>query len=286
MKRYLTERVEPLSQKEKLVFILLTGFFVFLFMLFFQPFGVNNYDPDETITLDFFLIMALMGLVVSLIIGINEFLIYRLVIPRLPNRLQLILWIGWSVVWLASGTFLFYNYLGNFHDWVWSSWFEFIGNIGAMSLIPLAGILVYIRIRNLSSSLNARELQLFSNEEGEALLNFIAENEKDQFSIPLKYLLLIESEDNYVAVHYLKDEQVTKVLLRKSLKSLQEESHHPALVRCHRSYMVNLKHIREVKGNRKRMSITLENIEESIPVSRQYADQIYEVVINSPNYPK
>jgi len=275
---YLKEEVEPLSTRERIVFIFLTGFFIFLFLLFFQPFGVNNYDPNETITFQFFWIMALMGLVVSLIIGFNEFTLYRVFMKPIPSRIAMFFWMIWSIIWLSSCVFVFYNYLGSWHDFVFESWIEFIGNIGVLSLIPIIGILVYIKIRDLSTVLNARELSLYASDAGEKLIHIRAENEKDQFTIPLKYLLYVESQDNYIAVHYFKEEELRKVLVRKSLKSLQEEDHHPALLRCHRSFMVNMKHIREVRGNKKRLLITLESLSHPIPVSRQYVDAVHGLV--------
>jgi len=262
LNNYLKQRVEPLKTMEKLVFISMTGFFVFLFLLFFQPFGVNNYDPEETITTQFFWVMAFMGAVVSIIIAINEFLIYRIFMSKRPSRRAFLIWIAWSIVWLSTGIFLFYNLLGNWHDFSWSSWLEFIGNMGILCLIPVTAIFVYIRIRDLNQTLHARELKLYSSDSGDMLINILAENEKDHFSIPLKYLVYVESQDNYIAVHYLKGGNLTKVLIRRSLKSLQEESIHPALLRCHRSIMVNLKHIREVRGNRKKLELTLENLEQ------------------------
>lgn len=50
LKDILAAKSPVLSRSEKAYFVLLTGFFVFLFLLFFQPFGVNNYNTQESLT--------------------------------------------------------------------------------------------------------------------------------------------------------------------------------------------------------------------------------------------
>jgi len=271
------EQSDSLSFKEKGYFVMLTGLFVALFLLFFQPFGVNNYDPSERITLQFFLIVMLMGLLVSLLLAVNEFILFRLVV-RKQTRKIMIAWILWSIVWLSTGLFLVYNFLGEWHDLKWTSYLSFIGNIGTLSLIPIAGILLYIKIRTLSTSLESAHAYTYGGAEGDQLLAFKADNLKDHFTLPLKYVVYLESEDNYVAIYHLKNDALAKTLLRKSLKSIQQEGHHKALIRCHRSFIINLMHLQQVYGNRNKLSVFLGPVKEPIPVSRQYLDDIYKLI--------
>ena len=252
-----------------------TGMFVFLFMIFFQPFGVNNYDPTESISAQFTIILSVFAIFICFGFTINEFLIFPLFIKS-PRRWQMIIWILWSVIWLAFCSFLIYNYLGNWHDWKLSSYFEFIRNIGGLLLLPLVAVIVYLRMKSLHASLEMA--YKYGNDDGEQLLVLTAENQKDQFTIPMKLLLYVESDDNYISIHHLKNDQMTKTLFRKSLKSTQEDVNHPALIRCHRSYMVNLMHVEQLHGNRNKLEIHLSNIREAIPVSRQYIDEVYRLV--------
>ncbi|MEQ9403739.1 MAG: LytTR family DNA-binding domain-containing protein [Cyclobacteriaceae bacterium] len=274
---YLSEEVAVLNRKEKIFLILSTGIFVFLFLLFFQPFGVNNYDPKETITPLFFGAMLLIGLTISLLIAFNEFLIFPLVV-RQYSRKNMLIWTVWSVTWLSSGVFLLYNFLGNWHDFLWSSYFQFIGNLAFVSSIPLSGILIYVHVRELKTSLNEAHSYSHRAEDGDRLIVLSAENDKDQITIPLKYLIYLESEDNYIAIHYLKNDAIAKTLIRKSLKSVQEESHNPVLIRCHRSFMINLIHLQKIQGNRNKMKLYLNHTPHPLPVSRQYTEYIYQLI--------
>ncbi len=279
LKDFLAREIPVLGGIEKLYFVSLTGLFVFLFLLFFQPFGVNNYDPEENITAQLFLGMFLMGLAASLFLALNEFLIFPLFFRRI-RRGQMVLWIIWSLCWLAGGIFLVYNYLGGWHDFRLKSYFEFLGNVGALSLIPLAGLLLYIRIRDLRRTLDSAHAYTYDGGDGEFLLVFTAENQKDRFTLPLKLLLFIESDDNYVSIHHLLHGRPAKTLFRKSLKSIQEEAHHPSLLRCHRSYLINLAHLQQIRGNRNKLQVFLHYVQDPIPVSRQYADSMLSLVVS------
>ena len=266
-----------LNRREKLYFTILTGLFVSFFLLFFQPFGVNNYDPHERITLQFFLLTMLMGLIVFTLLAINEFIVFPILIKQ-QTRKTMVAWIVCSMVWLSTGIFFFYNFLGDWHDFRWISYFSFIGNIGILSLIPIAGILLYIKIRDLRTSLESAHAYTHGSEEGDQLLVFKADNLKDHFSLPLKYFVYMESEDNYVAIYHIKNDSLSKTLLRKSLKSIQQENHHKALIRCHRSFIINLMHLQKVYGNRNKLSVFLAQVTDPIPVSRQYLDDIYNLI--------
>ena len=259
VREYLSKEIAVLSLREKVFFVAGTGLFIFLFLLFFQPFGVNNYDPRETISFQFFWLMFSMGLFVSVVLAINEFLLFPLLIKKY-SRKGMILWSLWSVFWLGSWIFLFYNYLGGWHDLQWKSFFGFIGNIGMMSILPIAVILFYIRIRELGISLKSAHSFSYGSAIGDQLLIFTADNLKDQFSVPLKYLLYLESEDNYIAVYHLHDGSPKKTLIRKSLKQVQDENLDPALIRCHRSLIINQFHLQQIKGNRNKLVLSLEDI--------------------------
>lgn len=277
LKQFLTTDFPYLTTKEKIYMIALTGLYVSLFLLFFQPFGVNNYDPREHITSQFLLMTLLMGVVVSILISISEFIFFPRVAKRINGK-NLVGWIIWSMLWLSSGVFLFYNYLGEWHDLSWTSYFGFVGNISILCLIPLTGILVYVRIRNLSQSLESAHAITYHGEGSDQLLTFKADNDKDQFTVPLKYIVYMEAEDNYVAIYHITHGTLSKTLVRKSLKRIQQENHHAALVRCHRSFIVNLVHLLEVKGNRTKLNVTLTHLKNPIPVSRQYLDDIYKLI--------
>ncbi len=278
IQKYLEKKVSNWSGREKLAFIVSTGIFISLFLLFFQPFGVNNYDPSERISSTFLILMSVMGLWTMVLLSTNEFLIRKLLRSDF-TRLHVLFWILWSVLWLSGGIFLLYNYLGGWHDFSLSSYFEFILNVGIMMLIPLSGLWVYFRIRNLNQSLEQAYRFAYKPGSPDRLLTVLADNQKDRFTLPLQNLLFVESEDNYIAIHYLLNGATRKELVRKSLKTLEAEKPDPALLRVHRSFLINKMHLQSASGNRNKLSIHLQHIQHPIPVGSQYMNAVFELAL-------
>ncbi len=260
-----------MSRTEKIYAILAVGLYGFLFLLFFQPFGVNNYDPTERISSEFLLFMFLFGVYITIVLMANELLLFPFIFRGVVYRWQLTLWLVWTLLYASTMMFLFYNFLGNWHDFRFSSWLEFLGNISATAIIPIAVIVMYARMKQLQEL--TRSAQDYHTDEGQ-IIQFPSDNQKDQLSLALSAILFLESEDNYVSVHYLHQEQMTKTLVRTTLKKVEEMSLHPALVRCHRSYIVNIMHLTQFRGNQQQGYLTLQHVETPFPVSRKYATEL------------
>jgi DNA-binding LytR/AlgR family response regulator len=107
-------------------------------------------------------------------------------------------------------------------------------------------------------------------------LSLIAENGKDKLTLAPDQLLYIASADNYATIHYLENNGKKKMMLRSSLKRMEEQISNKRIVRCHRTWIVNLDHVKKVEGNAAGYRLILEHSEEMIPVSRNYATGLLE----------
>jgi hypothetical protein len=264
----------------KWIFVVSVGLFTTLFLLIFQPFGVSNFDPNFKLSLEFLLAIGSVGLVVSAALAINEFLLRPLLLKN-PDRAQMIGWLAWVYVLVATVSFLQYNFLGNWHDMRWSSYFGFLRDICLLISFPVAGFIFFIR----HESLKTRFVALQSIQLGapaEKLVHLTSENEKDNVSIALDQLLYLESQDNYVAVVHMDQGVRRGTLIRTSLKRLEAALDEPLLSRCHRSYIVNLHRVRACHGNRHGLKLSLEGADQPIPVSRSYTDSILRALGASP----
>ena len=97
------------SKNEKWGLIIFLAAYIPLFLLIFQPFGVNNYDPTHRISLEFFIAAMGFGLINGLMLFIYEFGIT----PYLFNknaRFIFIIRMALEFILLSTTTFLFYNY--------------------------------------------------------------------------------------------------------------------------------------------------------------------------------
>jgi DNA-binding LytR/AlgR family response regulator len=88
---------------------------------------------------------------------------------------------------------------------------------------------------------------------------------------------MIESADNYVCVYYLNGDKAKKVLVRNTLSRVAEHLNGTRIVRCHRSYMINLDHAKILHRDKEGVFIEL-GIEgmPDVPISKTYAKNVRE----------
>lgn len=88
----------------------------------------------------------------------------------------------------------------------------------------------------------------------------------------------VTSADNYVEIVHILHSRMNKKLLRGTLKKVENQLHNSPVVRCHRSYLVNLHKVRSITGNAQGHSIHLRDINVTIPISRSYANQVFAAI--------
>ncbi len=99
----------------------------------------------------------------------------------------------------------------------------------------------------------------------------------DDFNLNLDNFVYAKSDKNYTYI-YLED----KVYLKRiPLKSLEDQlSGFQFIIKCHRSYLVNLYKIEAIKGNTQGYKLNVKNCVEEVPVSRGRIDK-FEIIYNS-----
>ena len=101
------------------------------------------------------------------------------------------------------------------------------------------------------------------------------DNQKEELLLLPEQLYFISSADNYVQVQYKEGGNEKSLLMRSSLKKIQEQlADYPAFFRCHRMYLVNLQLVHSVTGNAQGLKLHLSGIDEPIPVSRHLTETI------------
>ena len=94
----------------------------------------------------------------------------------------------------------------------------------------------------------------------------------------LSNILYIESADNYVEIYYLKKGKVSHFMLRNTLKLIEELYGSSVIMRCHRSYMVNIKNVKVLRKDKDGLLLELDiDGVPDIPVSKSYTEKILEV---------
>jgi len=101
------------------------------------------------------------------------------------------------------------------------------------------------------------------------------DNQKEALSLSPDDLYFISSADNYVRLQFAEAGVQKSVLMRSTLKKMEEQlAAHPAFFRCHRMYVVNLHLVSSVSGNAQGLKLHLPRIEEAIPVSRSLTETV------------
>jgi hypothetical protein len=267
----------------------LTGIFVWLFFLLFEPFGLSG-SPAAVKRILF----PGYGLICVLSLLISDAMIPRL----LPGLFREKNWKLWKNI-------------------LWAMWATFIIGIGAFYLTRIVFIkcgfsvkhlsliyilqatffigvfpITFITLAKLNSLLSksqaianetnpqidAHRLKAEASPGQKKIVEMIAENEKDRFQTPLADLLYIAAEENYVEVFY-QGEKVKKSLIRSSLSRIQEQLQpfYPRLFRCHRTYLVNMDKILKVSGNAQGLRLTIEGVDHLVPVARRYVDEFRKI---------
>lgn len=92
--------------------------------------------------------------------------------------------------------------------------------------------------------------------------------EYDSFKISLSSILFVKADGNYCTFYFEKGNSISKTLIRITLKEVENRINTTTIVRCHKSYMVNLHKIDKIEGNARRYNCTFLKVNVSIPISR------------------
>lgn len=84
----------------------------------------------------------------------------------------------------------------------------------------------------------------------------------------LENFLFAEANDNYSTLYWEAENGLEKKMLRINLKSVEAQLNNTAVVRCHRSFLVNTAKIIAVEGNTNGYKLTIRGTEIAVPVSR------------------
>lgn len=112
--------------------------------------------------------------------------------------------------------------------------------------------------------------QLQSNDPSDDYI--FLQQDKKYIKVMLKDIILAEADQDYTKIYTT--EKTFLMLMR--LRRLEEQISSGTLVRVHRSYLVNIKHIKEITTN----SITLSN-NQTIPLSVSFKESLHELAIGS-----
>lgn len=252
--------------------IIFTALFAYAFILIYHPFGSQSWfevnQGQFAFYAGFIVVLGMLVVIGSRVIMTQVRRRWRITIAgyALMIVLEIIAMTGFYMmiekVFLKDPRYWFEVY------------YTAIQNTSLILLIPYLISLLYFawedNKRNLEKLLVQRK-----QEEGPRFIVFHDESGEIRLTLKLDDLIYIEANENYVFIHYLEDHKPGRFLLRNSMKKLEEQLADFPVVRCHRSYMINLVRVRLVKKNRTGFSAQMIAPDDlSLPVSESYRQTV------------
>lgn len=260
--------------KKEARFLILLTLFPGLFLIVFKPFGIVSEIND----LKTLLVILGFGLVTVFFVGI-----YTLLLPLLFRSFysnftvsKAILHYSTMIILIAIGNYVYKSYWQGFMNWSWDEFFIVFNRTLILAVIPSVLIIIWYQNYLLKKHLQAAIEFNQDHRQEESKLEFYlaSDNQKEFLRIPANDLRYIESQDNYVMVYYKSLDAIEKKLLRSSLTKVEENLNDPNLIRCHRSYIINLNAVKHAKGNSRGLQLELLDMDVIIPVSRSYIQKV------------
>ena len=110
----------------------------------------------------------------------------------------------------------------------------------------------------------------------ESLIRFADSTGRLKLVIAQDVLLNIMAQENYVVIRYMEGELQKEYSLRQSMRGIEELMEKHDIVRCHRSFFINPRHIKVLRRDKEgviQAELDVPN-SKSVPVSPKYYDQL------------
>ncbi|MBQ1623780.1 MAG: LytTR family transcriptional regulator [Bacteroidales bacterium] len=151
--------------------------------------------------------------------------------------------------------------------------------VGMILSIPYLIFTLLASNRAKSEEIDALKLSLKDQAaaQGTNLVHFYDFNGVLRISIEVEKIYYIASQDNYVEIRYEMGGKLLNYLLRCRTTRLEKQLESTPLVRCHRSYIVNVDNVTQFKREKANAFLVLSHPEaKRIPVSKSYYKTIAE----------
>ncbi len=267
---------EDLRHNAKIIFFISLG--ILAFLLLFQPIEIDSFTNKQI----FYLVTGLAAstfLVLSLNLIVLPSLFPQFFDNNKWNIKQEILWNIWILVTISASDILFYTKLFG----LISITFSDIVRIVLLGFLPVSALIIINQDRLLRTHLkSARQLNQKLSEgklQKERLIHFKSDYKKDDLIITANLLLFVRSADNYIEVYFLENEQVKMQMVRSSLQNAElATQEYDFVIKCHRTFIVNVSHIKEVQGNSQGFKLSIEGVDFPILVSQKYIRSIEKLI--------
>ena len=252
--------------------ILWTAFFALVFINIYKPFSSSSwYDISE---FKFFVFSSLIILTGVLVVVLSRIIMFHWGKRHAISNGSYAIWILLEIFFMSLFYTIYTLVLNPERDYM-DVFENSTVNTSLVLLLPYSVLHFYFSYKD-----KERRLLLLEEHQEEvvarqSVFTFYDEKHELRLSVKRSELLYMESADNYVCIWYLSKGQLTKFLLRNSLKAMEEHFVDTNVLRCHRSYMVNFDQVKVIRREKEGIFLEL-GIERvpDIPISKTYSEKV------------
>ncbi len=263
----------PIDVKIELKIIFAISLGLFLVIFFLQPFELPQFNANNQI-----LFHAGFGVIVFILIAF-----FHALLPKSSPKLfrksiweidsaDMVSFLNWI---LCTVAFAFYiRYVGKIHLTFYTVFKSLILSFAPIGILKTVYKIRRLKYQNylLQQKIKGNNNDIEDNNEYQKVqIELLSENKSEMIKIPLPELIMVRSADNYIEILQKEDKKIKKSLLRKTLKSVDDElEFYDAIIRCHRTCIINKYYIERIMRKHGAYKIKLKGHDMLIPLSRQY----------------
>lgn len=289
IREYLKEPFDYFDdRKSKWLYIINAIVFSHLFLIIFQPYGISEEmsNPVNS-TLHKFLFFFSIAVSTFLALTASQF-IFRQTLGfqkvRIKKYTFWLLFEALILLLINFGMSFIIPDLGNDFEKELNVWFQIkmYPKLLLILIFPFFGTVIYIAVKRLQTEVKELDQQLLTFKykyditKQKDTLNLRDENNQVDVTLPINEILFVESSNQYVVVNYLKNNRIKKHIVRNRLKHILSQTKNLPIKQCHRSFAINLIHVKHlIRSNGKSFLVLNTSFEDKkIPVSNSFLETI------------
>lgn len=278
----------PTPNNRNLVVSVAFGVFISFFLYFFEPFGIDRREKENSL----FYLLGFGGITTFVLVLFLYFLPLRF-----PSYFSDSRWtVGHQILFcliilfvIATLNGLYTNYMNEL-PFSWTNYWWIISRTFVLGFIPFSFlILIDVRLKNHHHQEMAKGLLKQTTVEDQPLPSAVRTLTTDLKNETITFrdqdFSHAVADGNYIDLYTRVDDSCTSTTYRITLAAFEQQLDGPHLQRCHRSYLVNLHQVLYVSGNAQGLRLTMADYAEEIPVSRKYVSAVKGFFSNNPNHP-
>ena len=242
-------------------------FFLLVFGALYKPFQMDTLLDTSKASYSFNLTM-IMCIVLLVVLSSRMILYFTRVVRHLSFNWYR-MWCVGEIVVCSFFVALYVALMGDFQEQYLEILVSTAGYLALTLIFPYAFL-------ELAFTLSSARKAAVTADAPDKKLHFYDSSHNLKFVVSSEHVLYIKADENYITVHYLEGDSKKFYELRASMKSIEDICARNGILRCHRSYFVNPRHVKAVRRDKENVIVAEMNMQEEtlIPISKTYYEDL------------